>query len=577
MKVFLSLSKLYISSFYNLPGRKAPREAISPDGKSSGSTSPRAKPAAREILKVAGIAVLTVLLVVNFGYLFVMINLNLYAGLSMAGMQELLILNAAVMATMLTVVIGFMMALSSYYLNDMELLLLSMPINPRSLLGAKFVAVYFSEAAFSLFFMVTTMIIFGIKEGPGPLFYVQGTLAGLLLPFPALALCYFIQIPLLSFARFLKNKKNIMLVAGVLGLVLGLGVNVYFQKMMPPVGDPSGRAALFAGPDSLVAAFGRSYPPALFAWQAMTATSVSASLLSLLALAASCLLAPVLLVVLLSGVYARSLTGFNESHIKKLDKADADAFIARRLRSGNAFLALVRREFSMMNREPMYLLNGPFIVVLMPVIVGIMFVVQKDALMSEESLAGVAMLLEGGFGAVVAGLAGAFLGSSTSIACTAVSRDAKALPFMKSLPVTPGAYMMAKLGHAMIFGIFGSVVGVGLLTLILKIGAADALAGVAVSLSLSSLLNLAGLWLDTANPRLSWDNPIAAMKQNPNAVIAILASMGVLAGAGYLSYRFALGSGAFALWFGAVPALIFSLLLVPFMKYAHNRIATMEA
>ena len=318
MNIYFSLARLYIQSFYNLPGKKAPGT----------------KATAKEMLKVIGMIVLGVILVVDFGYLFVMLNLNLYSGLVLVGMQEMLILNAAVMSTMLTLVIGFMTSLSTYYLNDMELQLLSMPIKPRPLLGAKFTAVYISEAAFSLFFMVTAMVIFGIKEAPGPLFYVWGTLAGLLLPLPALAVSYLIQIPLLSFARFLKNKKTIMIVGGVLGLLMGLGFNVYFQKMMPPMADPTGRAATFAGPDSVVAAFGRSYPPALFAWQAMTDPASSGGLLAVLKLIASCAAGPAVVIWLLAGAYAKSLVGFNEAHIKKLTKAGANAFIARRLRSG---------------------------------------------------------------------------------------------------------------------------------------------------------------------------------------------------------------------------------------------------
>lgn len=561
MKVYASLAKLYIQSFYNLPGKKIPGAKSSP----------------KEIAKLAGIVVLALVLVADFGFLFIMVNLNLYSGLVLAGMQNLLILNAAVMATMITLVIGFMMTLSTYYLNDMELQLLAMPIQPRALLGAKFTAVYLSEAVFSLFITGATMVIFGIKESPGPLFYLWGTLAGLLLPLPPLALSYLLQIPLLSFARFLKNKKTIMMVGGILGLVMALGFNVYFQSMMRPASDPLARAAMVAGPDSIISGFGRAYPPVKLAWQAMARSEGLPGLIAMLKLGLFCVAGPALVVWLLSGAYARSLVGFNESHIKKLSRTGADAFIGKRLRSSNVFITLLRREVSLMNREPMYLLNGPFVIILMPLIIGVMFVVQKDALLGDGGMAGVAVLVQGGFGAAVAGLAGAFLGSSTSIACTAVSRDAKALPFIKSLPVWPGLYMLAKLGHAMLFGILGSLLGVGLIGWMLKLGLVDTLAALAVSLALSSLLNLAGLWLDVANPRLSWDNPIAAMKQNPNAVISILASMGLMAGAGYLSFRFSVGVGAFALYFGALPALAFALLVWPCLSFAERRLAVMEA
>jgi len=560
MNIFLSLSRLYIRSFYNLPGKKVPGT------KASG----------KDILKFIGMAFLVMLVVFDLGYLFVMMNLNLYKGLAMAGMQGMLLLNAAIMATMLTLVIGFMTSLSTYYLNDMELQLLSMPIQPRALFSAKFVAVYVSEAAISLFFMVATMVIFGIKENPHPLFYVWGTIAGLLLPLPALAASYLIQIPLLTFARFLRNKRTIMIVGGIIGTIFGLGFNIYFQKMMPPVGDPAARAAVFAGPDSIIAGMGRSYPPALFAWRAMTSPASSVGLLAMLKLLAACFIGPLLVMFFMSGAYAKSLIGFNEAHIKKLTKDGANAFIARHLRQGRPFLTMVRREFDMMNREPMYLLNGPFVVVMLPLIMGIMYVVQKDALLSDPDMAGILALVQGGFGVVMAGLAGGFMGSSTSIASTAVSRDAKALPFIKSLPVKPGTYLLAKLGHALIFGVIGSAIGVGLVAFLMKMSLMDVLAGFAVALSLSSLLNLAGLWLDTANPRLTWDNPIAAMKQNPNSLVAMLGSMGLMGGIGYLAYKFAMSPGTFALWFGAVPAVAFAALLAPYPRFAEKRLGAME-
>lgn len=560
MSVYPSLAALYIKSFYNLAGKKAPGEKRDP----------------KALARVAGFIALAVLLVGNFGYLFVMINLGMYRGLSTIGLQGYLILNACVMATALTLVIGFMTALSTYYLNDMELQLLAMPIPPRPLFLAKFTAVYISEAGFSLFFMAATMVIFGIKEAPHPLFYLWGLAAALALPLPALSASYLIQIPLMTFARFLKSRKAIMIIGGVLGLVFALGFNVYIQGMMMRFDDPTALARTIANPDSALARMGRAYPPALFAWKAMAAPATGGALLSILAMLAICAACPALVALALGGTYAKSLVGFNETRLKKLSKAGSDLLISKAIRKGSAFRSLVMREINTMNREPLYLLNGPFIVVLMPIIVAVMLLVQKDVLLSDPDLAGVRALIDGGFGAAVAGLAGAFLGSGTSIACTSVSRDAKALPFIKSLPVDASAYFLAKLAHAMVFGAFGTVVGVGLISAALRLSVADALAGAVVSFALSSLLNMAGLWLDMANPRLTWDNPIAAMKQNPNSVIAILGAMAIMGGTGYLAFRFSMGPGAIALWFGAVPAAVFAALLAALPKYARKRLAAME-
>ncbi len=564
MSVYPSLARLYIRSFYNISGA-TPR-----------STGAGLKRNLKPVVKAAGFVMLMALVAGNLGYLFVMLNLGMYKGLATLGMQGLLILNAVVMATMLTFIVGFMTALSTFYLNDMELQLLAMPIQPRALFGAKFTAVYVSEAAFSVFFMAITMVVFGIKESPHPLFYIWGTITALLLPLPVLAASYALQIPLLSAARFLRNKKLIMIVGGVIGIACGLLFNVYFQGMMMRFQDPAALAESIASPASMVTRIGNAYPPALLAWKAMSDPASAAAFGSVLVLSVFCAAGPLLVVLFLSGSYARSLVGFNESYIRKLTRDGAQRFIARRIRSGSVFLAMVKREITLMNREPMYLLNGPFIIILMPVIVGVMLLVNGDAMFSDPDMAGVKALIGGGFGSVLAALVGTFMGSSTSIACTAVSRDAKALAFIKSLPVKAATYMLAKFAHAAIFGVFGSVVGVGLIAGVLGLDAAGCAAGLLVSLSLSTLLNLGGLWLDTANPRLDWDNPIAAMKQNPNAVISILGTMGVAAGAGYLAFVTGMRPGAFALWFGVLPAFVTGVLLALYPRYAEKRLAQME-
>jgi ABC-2 type transport system permease protein len=561
MRVFLSLTALYLKSFYNLPGKRVPGAKATP----------------KAFFKALGIGLLALLVVGQMGALFVATNMAMYEALAPAGLQGLVLLNMAVLATVLTLAVGFLTALSTYFLNEMELQFLAMPIEPRALLGAKFAAVYVSEAVVSLFFIASAMVIFGIKEAPHPLMYLWGILAGALLPMPALALSYLIQIPLMGMVRFLKNKQTILFIGGIMGLAIALGFNLYFQATLARIGDPSWIAEHMAGPDSLLAKLGGAYPPALLTWRALSDPATPRALGSMALMLILCAAGPALVVVFLSGAYARSLVGFNESRIKKLGRAGADAFIRAKLRRGPAFLSLVRREINLMNREPMYLLNGPFLIILGPIIIGIMMVAQKDAFLNDPDMAGMLALLRRGGGAILAGLAGAFLGSGTSISCTSLSRDAKALPFLKSLPLSAGRFMLAKLAHGLIFALFGSLMGAGLSGYALGLGASDLAAALIVAIGLSFLLNLGGLWLDTANPRLSWDNPMAALKQNPNSIIAILAAMGIAGAGGFAAFALDLSTWVFAFWFGILPLLAFCLLLLPYPRYAARRIAELDA
>ncbi len=83
-----------------------------------------------------------------------------------------------------------------------------------------------------------------------------------------------------------------------------------------------------------------------------------------------------------------------------------------------------------MNREPMYLLNGPFVILLLPVIFAITFIAQGDEMRGAVDqirpyLTGQAEYL------IPAGL-GIFLATATSIACTASRYNVPAAIYLGS-------------------------------------------------------------------------------------------------------------------------------------------------
>ncbi len=555
MKAFLSLTRLYLGSVYGLSFPKG-----------------KARPTLKQVAKTVGIVLLAAYMAAAFGAMFVLMNMAQYDALAPLGLQGMLILNAVITATMMTFVFGFLMALSTYWLNEAEDHLHALPIGPRSLLGAKLAMVWVSEAAVSLFVLGIAMVVYGIKAAPPAAFYVHGVLAALAVPLAPLALSYLVIILLMRVGRFLRNKNTLMLIGGIFGLVMALGFNILYQGMVVKLQDPAWVIENLGNPDAILARLGTAWPPSLFAYRAMSAPLAGSSALWTLANLALGLGAAALVVSALGPTFVASLRGFGERRFKRLEHADS--FLATRLVAKPAFLTLFRREFVLMNREPMYLLNGPFIVVLMPLILGIMFVVQKDALAEEFGFLGA--LTGGSAGMLIAAGAAAFLGAGTSIACTAVSRDAKMLAGVKALPVSPAAYFLAKLAHAEVFGVFGAVVGAGIVGYALKLGAGAALLGGLVGLSFSTLVNLAGLYLDMAMPKLRWENPISALKQNINSVVVLLGAMALIGGLGYLSTQLALGTLAMAALYGGGSLALVAALLAAFPAWSRRRFAALE-
>lgn len=557
---FPSLVRLYLRSFYGL----RPLSELKKAGPKS-------------ILKAVGIVLLALFVIADLGFLFVLSNLTMYDALAPYGLQGLLLLNAATSAALVVFVFGFVMALSTYSLSAAEDSLLALPLDPRAFLGAKLIVVYFSEFLFSIFLFGTSLAVFGVKEGPSFVFYLYGLIAAAVTPLVPLAVAYLLLVPMMSAARFLRNKNAIMVVAGFLGMIFALAFNLYMQAAMARIQDPAWLYANYAGPDSILARIGSAYPPSLLVWRSLDRAAAGAGLAGIPPLIGLALIgagATLAVVFLLGKPYAKSLVAFGEGVLKKIDRSEASRYIGHRFRSSPPLLALFKREFRLMNREPGYFLNGPFVVILMPVIFALMYLVQGETF----SALGAQLASMGGnsLALLVSAGAGAFIGSATSITCTALSRDAKALPYLKALPISAGTYMLAKLLHGLVFSLLGALTGGLGLGLVLGLGPARALGAVFIAFSFSALADMAGLWLDTANPRLSWDNPIAALKQNPNAVIVILGAMGLIALLGWLSTTLPFGDGGFVIVYGGGLAALFGVLLALYPRYAETRLAEIE-
>jgi len=553
---FPSLVRFYVLSLY-APARRG---------------AARAKSSAARFAKTAGILLLALFLVADIGSIFVMMNLGMYNALKPAGLQALMLLNAATTASAMVFILGFLTAISTYCMTAADSGLLALPIPGRSLLGAKMALVYLSEFAFAFFLVLAAGLIYAIKESPPASFYAGALLTALAVPLLPLAAVYALVVPLMVSLRPLRSKNATIIVAGIVGMAFALLFNIYTQGATARMDDSAWILANYAGPDAFLSRAGRSYPPAWLAWKSMTAGALAGPGFGLANLALGGA-AAALVALALGAPYARSLLGFDELRVKRT--AATKDYMARNFRRRSPLASLLLREIRLMNREPVYFLNGPFVILLMPVFLAVAFFTQKDRLALLLAQAGGfrsgpgAMLAAAGFGA--------FLGSATSICCTAISRDAKALPYLKALPLPYRGFALAKFLHGFAFAVFGSLVGGLGAGALMGLPLLESLGVFFLALAFSSFTCIAGLWLDTANPRLIWDNPTAALKQNPNSSILIVGAMAALGGLGALSAVLAWGKLAFfAAYFAAFTGLTIAA-LAAYPRYAERRIGEIES
>jgi hypothetical protein len=563
---FLSLIRFFSLSVY------APAKRGATAKKDEGKVD--AGKIAKDAAKKTGIAVLAIVLVADVAGVYGYMSWMSYDALKPVGMQSFMLLNAVITAAMLVFVMSFITALSTYCASKADTNMLALPIPGRDLLGAKMAMVYLADFALAFLLVAVAATIYAIREAPPASFYFGALAAALAVPLAPIALIYLAVVPLVSAARPLRNKNAVMIIGGVIGIALSFGLNYLLQTAMAKMQSAAWVLANVAGPDSPVARAGRAYLPAFLAWRSMTSGGIAGPLYGLANLGFG-FAAVALVAVALGGLYAKSLLGFDEQRIKRVKATTS--YIARSFREKPALAALFLREWRLMNREPVYFMNGPFVILIMPLVlaVGVLVVRQRPEAMADVGPL-MAQWKDAPWLMLAAAAFGAFTGSSTSITCTALSRDAKALRYLKALPMGYRDFMLAKFLHGFAFAIFGAFVGGAGLALVMGLPALDAVAAFLIALAFSALSAIAGLWLDTANPRLGWDTPTAALKQNINATVFILAIMGAIAGLGVVSAFLPWDKLAFfALYFGVFTAGA-AALLAAYPNYARRKLDSLE-
>ena len=519
MKVFLSLCNILIKSFY-------------------GFTRVKIRKSTKGILKAVGIGALILYGIASVGSIFVFINMNSYAALKPIGFEGMLILNNLLMVVIVTFVFSLLMAMSVYFTSNAERNFQALPLKPWQIFSSKIILVYISEALLSMLIMLPLLVIFGIKEQPDFLFYVYGILGALTIPIIPICVIFAILVPIMRTFKFMRRRNVIMMLAGILGVCAMIGFQVFYQTNMAQISNQDWLIKNFTGPGTILNKIGSGYPPSHLLWKAMDGAGGIGGFINFLAMIGLSAAVLLLVVVLLSRAYSASLVGFDEHSLKKM--TDADEFIRRSFQKTTLFSNLVKREINLMNREPVYFFNGPFMVIVFPVIFVIMYFVYLPRI--QNGLGGrtiqelLTSIRDAPMAVLIPAAFGGFMGSSMLISATSISRDAKFLPQIKSMPIDLGKYGLAKLCHGLIYGSAAIALGTIPLIIIFKLTPARALLSLLLAAAFIWLTNIAGLYLDTARPRLKWDNPTAAFKQNMNALAAVLAGMGLLAAIGIAAY-----------------------------------------
>jgi ABC-2 type transport system permease protein len=357
---------------------------------------------------------------------------------------------------------------------------------------------------------------------------------------------------------------------------MAMTLQFWLNRSTGEVPDSQAVVKFFASPDSLLNQVGSRFPPSIWATKALAGGFSASGVLHLFLFAGTSLLLLVGMVAGAEALFYRGLVGLGESGRRRsLSRAD----ISRRVSSGRRPVrAVLAREWRLMNRTPIFLLNGVLTVVIIPVVILLMATAGSSQsgltvlikLINSTQILGV-VLASAGFMTIC----GTLNGTSSST----FSREGGQFWISKVIPASAREQVTAKFLHSYFIALLGVAAASAVLILQFHIRLAPFAIALALALAASFVLTAVGMAIDLARPLLDWTNPQKAIKQNLNVLLAFLADIAILTILAFLCIgmgKLGLGGGSILVFLGLVLVGLSAAAWLFLVKFAEKRYPAIE-
>lgn len=411
-----------------------------------------------------------------------------------------------------SIVFGMNVILNVFYFAGDIPYILPLPISPCKVVAAKFTTAYLSESVMQILILVSALVGYyfatGIRWWMLP-FALLGTLT---LPVAPLAYCGILCVLVMSFTKLIRKKSHARKLSIVIFLFLLIAA-LYFVSLLRDIDMMQFTEQLKAGKSSFFYAMNIVFPTNYFFGQMLTRQSLMAFLWYVLVNAG--IIGVFLL--LAQKLYYRGVIGLGAEGGDKKPRTVAVNMV-KAVKVNKPWVAYWKKEFKVLFRTPAFFLNCIAVNGLWPILVYTIYVMQPDSAIFQwfyvsyrignEMAQWVVTLLV--LGVTV------LLTAANSIASSSITREGKQYGFMKYIPLPYKTQFHIKaLVSILISAVFVEMYVV-ILCIALKVSMLVVLFYIVVSFLEVVFISYLGLYLDTVNPKLVWDDELNALRGNYN-------------------------------------------------------------
>lgn len=415
-----------------------------------------------------------------------------------------------------TVIFGINVIFNEFYFsNDIEYLL-PWPLRAYQIVASKFTAAFYSENIMQFILVLSCIIGYGIGSKMGILNWILSIIGIITLPVLPLTYCAILSMLLMAFTHVIRNKDRIqrISVALIFALVIALVASIGFLQNMD---IDSYIETLASGDQGFFKVMNIIFPNVpLF-----VKTFSEGSMTALLAYIGIHVIALGIMLGLSEVLYFRGVIGLtsagNKNHKKSMDQVLATC--KQRSPAYSYFLKEVR----ILTRTPVFFTNCIAINFLWPIFIYAMIKIMHynitlDLLRSqyaERNLRIQLFFLLGivGISVIVAAL--------NSLSSNAISREGKHFSFMKYIPVPYETQWNVKTFVGILFPAVGVLIYFIPACILIHVPAVHIIMFTLLSLMSITFVASMGIYIDSIQPKLIWDDEMSALRENYNTFFSM--------------------------------------------------------
>jgi ABC-2 type transport system permease protein len=423
-------------------------------------------------------------------------------------------------------VLSLFSVISIMFLSNDNKILLFLPLSAKQIFSARFFVVLVYTYLILAIFIAPILIGYGTTLGLPFSFYLIGLINMILIPIIPLSLIVLVMSYLLRYTNLAKYRDAFTYLAMGIVLTLALAFNYYFTQAIGAI--ELNPAEIVENVRSLLTVYGnvinRFFPYLSFALNSLISNDILEQLLNLFILISINLTIIFVLIIFIGPVYLKTIIGSDER--RKNRKVNN---VLYKNKPKNIFISLISLEWKTLVRSPIYFLNLILIVIILPLILFGSIFFGTSASASQVELLEIIELMNGLdfnfnnplYVSILFGIS-LFLGSTTLIAPTAISRLGGSAAFFKALPISNLNFINFKVFWANVLTIVPILIYIVIGSIYNFLGVFEAMLLAGAIIPLFTLINYFGFMIDLFYPKLDWLNEAQAVKQNLNTIFYML-------------------------------------------------------